>query len=237
MSFRWLVVLLVLSTSAVAQPKLRSAVSPDFPVGLHYELINYLAAKLDVPADIALMPFTRRLLELNNGSIDLMVGVSMDTPIGEHTQRMSPPYESLNVALFVLSENADRLSTKADLKLLNIGMTMRSSIESIMIGIPQNRTVQVPSIEQKIEMLIKGRIDAFTHIQQGAERKFKELHLQNRITLADYQIDHVFEQYVVINKDSWLWPHRSRLEYIIKTGVANGDFASIRRRYYRSTSN
>ncbi|MDC8832042.1 substrate-binding periplasmic protein [Alteromonas gilva] len=232
MSFRWLVLLAIVSSSVLAGPKLRSAVSPEFPTGLHYELIHYFAEKLDVPADIVLMPYARRLIEVNDGSIDLMVGVSMDVPIGEHIQRIEPPYESLKVALFVRADKADQLTSQADLRQLSIGVTMRSNIQSLFTEIPVDKTVMLPSIEQKIEMLMKGRIDGFTHIQQSTEVKLDELGLQHAITLANYQIDQVFAQHVVINKDSWLWQHKSRLEDIIKAGIACGDFAKIRQRYY-----
>ncbi|MBR9792078.1 MAG: transporter substrate-binding domain-containing protein [Gammaproteobacteria bacterium] len=232
MWYRWLLLLLLLSANTHAAKQLKSAVSGNFPNGLHAHFIKYISEQLNVEADIAHMPYARRLIELDDGSIDMMVGVSGTAPIGSHTILLKPAYDNLNIGLFVLAGNESLFAKADDMRKHLLSLTRHANSDAILSEIPAAHIVPARSLEQKIEMLLKGRIDGFLHVTQSTELRLRELGYTNNITQADYQPPEAYKQYIAVNNRSWLYAHKAELEAIIANGIANGDFQTIRRKYY-----
>lgn len=231
MRFRWLLLLFV-TLHAHAAMQLKSAVSDNFPAGLQTRFIEYFSQQLGAEADIGYMTYARRLIELNDGNLDMMVGVSRNAPIGEHTVRLRPAYDRLKLGLFVLAGNEELLVQPEDITKRLLSLTRHAKSEAIFDLIPPENLVPARSLEQKIDMLLKGRIDGFFHIAPSTSLRLKELGLTEKIVPAIYQPTHVYEQFVAINTNSWLFAHRAALEAIIESGIANGDFDKIRHDYY-----
>lgn len=230
----WVLLLVLLSWGAQGEDVLRSAVSTNFPDGLHTHYLAYIANKLGVKSEVATMPYARRLLSVDNGTLDIMVGVSNTAPIGENTDRIEPAYESLSVAIFVLAGNESTINSIDSFHQYNISVTRNSSRQTILQHIPDNHIIPAVSLEQKIELLLKGRIDSFMHVKQSTLTTLITQNLYTKIRLADFQPPKEYEQHVVINKNSWLYQRKGDLEQIIRDGVAKGDFAHIRYRFYKS---
>lgn len=228
----WVLLLMLLSWSAHGKEVLRSAVSDNFPDGLHTYYLAYLANKLDVESEIGTMPYARRLLSVDNGTLDIMVGVSNTAPIGDNTLRLDPAYESLSVAIFVLAGNESSIDSINSFQQHIVGVTRSSSRQSVLENVPESHIVSVESIEQKIDLLLKGRIDSFLHVKQSTLTTLITQGLYTKIRLATFQPPQEYEQHVIINKDSWLYTRKDELEKIIRDGVANGDFAHIRHQFY-----
>lgn len=227
-----MLLLMIFSVSSYSQEKIVSAVSTDFPDGLHTQILHYLAEQLHTQADISTMPYARRLLELDSGDLDLMVGVSNTAPIGENVIRLQPAYESLSIAIFVLAGNENRFNTMESIQSHTIGVTRYTSRQTILGNMPKENIVPAHSLEQKIDLLLKHRVDSFLHVKQSTILTLEELELTNNIVLADYQPPKEYEQHIAINRNSWLWDHKDQIEKIIKNGIAKGDFAELRKRYY-----
>lgn len=235
MWYRWLLLLLLLSGNTHAANQLKSAVSGNFPNGLHAHFIKYISEQLNVEADITHMPYARRLIELDDGSIDMMVGVSDTAPIGSNTILLRPAYDNLSIGLFVLAGNESLFIEAGDLRKHLLSLTRHANSDAILSEIPAAHIVPARSLEQKIEMLLKGRIDGFLHVTQSTALRLMELGYTNNITQADYQPPEVYQQYIAINNHSWLYAHKAELEAIIANGVATGAFQTIRHNYYANT--
>lgn len=232
MWYRWLFVFGLFSWHSFAAPTLSSAVSGNFPDGLHARYIQYFSEQLGAQADIVLMPYARRLIELDDGTIDLMVGVSETAPVGAQTVLLQPAYDSLEIGIFVLAGNESNFTVADDLRKRLLSLTRHANSDAIIDNIPAEHIVPARSLEQKIDMLLKGRIDGFLHVAQSTSRKLNELGLTQKIVPATYQPPQSYRQYVAINTSSWLYDSKEELERIIRLGLANGDFNRIRQRYY-----
>ncbi|GGF61964.1 substrate-binding periplasmic protein [Alteromonas lipolytica] len=229
----WLVCFILISLPAsAAAPNLNSAVSGDFPEGLQTQFIRYLSAKLNAEAVISTMPYARRLIELDDGSLDLMVGVSTSAPIGGHTVLIYPAYDSLQLGIYVLKGNENSINQAQDLRQHILSLTRYADSDAVLQDIPESHIVPARSLEQKIEMLLKGRLDAFIHVAPSTNLRLQQMGLATQIVPAAYQPSLELKQYVAVSKKSWLYQHIAKLESIISQGVANGDFAAIRREYY-----
>lgn len=226
------VLALSLSAPSFSEEKIVSAVSTDFPEGLHTQIVHYLAEHLNADTDISLMPYARRLIELDSGDLNLMVGVSNTAPIGEHVIRLLPAYESLSIAIFVLAGREHEFNTMQAIQQHSIAITRYSSRQTILSSMAEENIVPARSLEQKIDMLLKHRVDSFLHVKQSTVLVLEQLGMTDNIVLADFQPPKEYEQHIAINKDSWLYAHKDKLENIIKAGIANGDFAELRKRYY-----
>ncbi len=230
----WVLLFGIVSWGVYGNDVLRSAVSTNFPDGLHTQYLTYFADKLHVPSEIGTMPYARRLRSIDNGTLDIMVGVSSVAPIGSNTERLNPAYESLSLAIFVLAGNESTIQSIDSFDHLTIGVTRNASRQSLLKHIPEEHIVPAVSLEQKIDLLLKGRIDAFLHVRKSTFSRLITENLYSRIRPADFQPSKELEQHVAINKDSWLYLRKAELEKILRDGLANGDFAHIRHRFYQA---
>ncbi len=211
---------------------IKSSVSPEFPDGLHTKYLQYLASQLDMQLDIYPMPFARRLQALKNGEIDIMVGLK-----GTHNENgqfvyVRPSYEKLRTGWFVLA-SSKHILTKAEHKSrLTMGITID---EKTKIDKAQERygaIVPVTDLRQKIELLLLGRIDSFSHFEASAKKVIREMGLEQQVVLAPYQDQQTRPYHVAISSQSQLVGRIAELEQIIRKGVADGDFLNIREFHY-----
>tara|TARA_R110000868_G_scaffold127937_1_gene335827 strand:+ start:3602 stop:4342 length:741 start_codon:yes stop_codon:yes gene_type:complete len=228
------VLLLAFSFPSYAKNVLYSSVSPEFPQGLHAKYLQFIADKMNMELDIVPMPFARRVLALQSGKIDLMVGMQ-----GQEQQQnlddiiyIYPAYEQLRHTFFVLALNQTKLDDFNDLLDLNIGVTIQVKYYDRFEHQQGLQLIAVSTLKQKIELLLKGRIDTFIHYQEGAEPFIKQMQLDDKVVMADYQPAEYNQYHVVISKKSRLYPYQETLQKVIKTAVENDDFIKIRAAHY-----
>jgi polar amino acid transport system substrate-binding protein len=93
--------------------------------------------------------------------------------------------------------------------------------------------VNISTLEQKIKLLMKNRIDTFIHYQESTLPVLVEMGLQNDIIPANFQPIEYYSYYAAITKKSRLFPHIKKLQTVIRQGIKNKDFAYIRRQHYK----
>jgi ABC-type amino acid transport substrate-binding protein len=216
--------------AGVQQPLL-SAVSPDFPNGLHRQFLTYLSAKLNREMTVSLMPFARRLKAIENGDIDIMVGIQSNRQI-KNGILLQPAYEVLHHTIFVDKAFSPPLNNKSDLKLHQIAITRVGSYGSVLQKIPEANLVEVESVDQKIALLQLHRITAFIHFKDSALLALNTVSNTGNIIVAPFQPLATDSYHIVISKKGALKDSADKLVEIIQTGIANGDFSRIRRDYY-----
>lgn len=232
---KWLVLfffVVVLPLNVMAKETIYSSVSQEFPQGLHAKYLHYIANKLDMTLDVAPMPFARRLQALRNGSIDIMVGMQRENSYQDEIIYIYPAYEKLRHTFFVLKDNQAKLASLNDLRDLNIGVTIHAKYYKKFQQQQDLRVVPVSSLKQKIELLLKGRIDTFIHYQESTEPLLIKQQLSDKIVLAAYQPTEFNQYFVTISQKSRLLPYQNKLSAIIKHATENGDFELIRRQHY-----
>ena len=213
--------------SAHSSQTLRSSVSPEFPQGLHYKYLRYIAEQMDLELEIYPMPFARRLASLKKGDIDIMVGLKHT-----HKQRqftfLQPSYESIKAAYFVRANDAARMQSETDLAFLIAGFSIDEK-EFIERARSQFRdVVTVTNLEQKIKLLARSRIDTFAHFESSAIYKIREMGMQDKLKLAEYQPAEDLNYHIGLSLRSPLMLRRDQFESVIQQGLANGDFAKMR---------
>ena len=218
----------ILSGAAHSEP-LKSAVSPDFPKGLHFHYLKYIEEKLATPVEISQMPFARRIYSLESGDIDMMVGLQAGRE-GKFIY-VFPAYESLTHTLFVRRENVSKIDSKEALYHAVIAFTRQGRYSDTLLSMPQAFQINVESLDQKIAMLMHHRIDGFVHFSDSARSRIHVQGVQNDIVESAYQPEQAHNFHLAIRRGL---PVRlqARLTRIVSEGIAAGNFADIREAYY-----
>lgn len=212
---------------------IKSSVSPEFPNGLHLQYLNYIANKLGVDMDIQPMPFARRLKQLEIGKLDILVAVIKRNDTNSNLVYLTPSYEQLASSFFILKNQKHKLSSVDDIQNLIIATTHNAKYFEEFQNFDEINKISVTSLEQKIKLLQKGRVDTFLHYQSSTQSQLDRMNLSDHIVLADYQPSAYEDHYFVITKLSALYPYKQKLEQIIANGIAQGDFAEIRKNFYQ----
>lgn len=210
---------------------IRSSVSPEFPDGLHKKYLDFLATQLDKTLEVYPMPFARRLLALRQGDIDLMVGLKGSHEENEDFIFLHPSYEKLGVAYFVLKEHLHTLKSEGDLKMLLLATTIDGEYRKTLEG-RGLRIAPVTNLQQKIDMLMSSRVDAFVHFFGSTTATLKKMQLSEVIVPAIYQPQETREYFVAISLKGGALPYKERLEEIISRAIRDGVFETIRKEHY-----
>lgn len=227
--------LLSISASAyAAEQGFISAVSPDFPTGLHSKYLKYLSNELSMPVEIKLMPFARKIKAIQAGELDLVFGIQdFNTPTSDTLIYIHPPYYSDASALFVRAENKTLVNKYQDLTSLLIGVSERAQYFDLFDNDNSLAKIQLLSLSQKIKLLNSKRIDAFFHNAESTELTLKKMQLGEQIVQANFQPVQKRHYYIAISKSSFLAQRTEQLENIIKKSIDNGEFKRIRNQHYQ----
>jgi len=226
--------LLCVSTTIHAHEHLmiRSAVATDFPDGLHSKYLTYIANALEMPLQITPMSFSRRLRALRQGELDILVGLQDKHLQQEGLIFIRPAYQILASTFFVRHDELARLSQYQDLGSMRIAVTPKVSYFSEFDQDRQLAKVAVDSLQQKIKLLVNGRVDTFIHNKDSTIVSLKIMGLTQQVTAANYQPDDKRKYYFAIGVRSALHPYLKRLKQVIQQGITSGTFAEIRRLHY-----
>lgn len=213
---------------------IKSSVSPEFVNGLHRQYLTYIANKLGAKLDIQPMPFARRLKQLKVGKLDILVAVIKRNEEAASTLvYLEPSYEQLASSFFILKQHQGLLNNANELQNLIIATTFNAKYFTHLELFERVNKIEVASLEQKIRLLQKKRVDAFLHYLPSALSTLQRMGLTDEIVQSKYQPSTFEDHYFVITEDSPLFGQKKQLEQIIATGIAQGDFAQIRQNYYQ----
>ena len=223
-----------LETSKADKPTIKSSVSAEFPQGIHYKYLNYLANELDMNLEITHMTYNRRVISLRNGVIDIMTGIRDTYSENGEFIYLHPSYTSTPNAFFIRNDNEVKLTQKSDLNGKRIAITANdkpyvSALESIGAEV-----VIVPTFDQKIKLLQRKRIDVFEHVKSSAISLLEQKGLSEQIVLAEYKSPFINTFHFAISTKSPLIERRTEIEEIIAKAVENGVFKKLRAEHYQS---
>lgn len=147
-------------------------------VGLDIDLAKATAKKLNMEVEFKSINWDSKILDLNNGSIDLIWnGLTITEERKEQTE-MSEPYMNNNQIIIV--QAGSDINTKADLAGKNVGTQSQSSSEEIILNEGLNKNFKefktYAQFDQAFMDLDFGRIDAIVVDEYLAKyiKKIKE---------------------------------------------------------------
>lgn len=222
----------LLPLNLAAQGVIHSSVSPEFLSGLHSKYLRYLAKEMDMELKLSPMSFQRRIEALRKGDIDIMVGLQRRSDEQDEFLYLYPSYETLRHTFFVLKEKRDELVKFEDLKNLNIGVTIHAKYYDRFNKQKDLALVGVSSLKQKLQLLLKGRIDTFIHFKESTLPTLDKMQLTDKVVEARYQPPEHNAYFFALSSNSALLPIREKFEEVIARGLESGDFAQIRATHY-----
>ena len=227
----WLLSLLLFSGNTQAQEPIVAAVAPGFPDGLHAKYFRFLAKELNQPIHIKPLPLARRVKELEKGEVDMMIFGKDDNPA---LVALMPPYSAVTEMFFVRSEDRDKFTNNAQLKLAIVGLSQGTNTYAIFDKKDYSSKVRVKSLEQKIQLLERKRIDGFVHTGLSVNKVLVEQGLTENIVPSAWQPASLKRSaYFFTSKKSHLFSQRNKLETIIEKAKKEGKFKEIRNQYYQ----
>lgn len=123
-----------------------------------------------------------------------------------------------HVSLFIRADEARAFELEADLRGTVIGVTNNGTAVNEWAVINDVEIVEVSRLEQKIGMLLKGRLDAFSHFEQSAMRMLNARGMSESVKKAKHQPSIAFEFYFALSSNSRLISRKSYIEAIIARG-------------------
>ncbi|WP_181902254.1 substrate-binding periplasmic protein [Thalassotalea euphylliae] len=224
--------LLVCPVKLAAQETIIASVSPEFPNGLHAKYLRFLAKELNVALKIKPIPLARRIKELEKGDIDIIVLAKRDNP---ELIALMPSYSQIDENLFVRASEKHRISNQEQLRSALIGVSHGSHLPQFVGNRELANTVEVNSLEQKVLMLKRKRIDGFFHTFSSANLVINEMGASDAIVSSVWQPGRKKRlSHFVISKKSRLFKYKAQLEQIIQQAKNEGKFIQIRQQHYQS---
>jgi polar amino acid transport system substrate-binding protein len=211
---------------------IRAAVAEEFKDGLHSKYLKYFADKLNVTLELSTMPFARRLLQIENGKLDLIVGIQRTEERQDEFIYILPHYETLSYRVFTLKENHQNIKTYQDLTGKYVGINRYSKYFSSFDNDDEINKFRASGVLQNIELLLRNRIDAFMHYEESTLPLLARIGEKKSIVKTLYQPEYETRHYLAISSHSPLKARKIELEEIIKTAISNKDLLTIRLNHY-----
>ena len=210
----------------------KAAVAEEFKDGLHSKYLKYFAEKLNLELELSTMPFARRLLQIKNGQLDLIVGLQRTEDRQDEFIYILPHYESLSYRIFSLKENHQQIKTYQDLAGKYIGINRYAKYFNTFANDDNISKFKATGVLQNIDLLLRKRIDVFIHFEESTLPMLVKMGEQNQIVKTVYQPNYDVLHYLAISNHSPLKARKLELEEIIKTAVSNKDLLNIRLKHY-----
>ena len=214
------------------KPVIKAAVAEEFRYGLHSKYLQYFADKLNVTLELSTMPFARRLRHIENGQLDLIVGIQKTEQRQDEFVYILPHYESLSHRIFTLQENHHHIKRYQDLAGKHVGINRYSKYFQPFDSDEKISKFRATGVVQNIELLLRGRIDAFMHYEESTLPLLTKLGEKSKIAKSLYQPDYETRHYLAISSHSKLMTRQDELKLIVEQAVKNNDLLNIRLNHY-----
>ncbi|GAA6205605.1 transporter substrate-binding domain-containing protein [Thalassotalea sp. SU-HH00458] len=191
-----------------------------------------MAGKLNLTLELSTMSFARRLLQIRNGQLDLIVGIQKTEDRQDEFIYIFPHYELLSYRIFTLKNKRALIQTYQDLSGKIIGVNRNSKYFKTFDNNESVVKFKARGVLQNIELLKRNRIDAFMHYEESTTPLLDKLGLSDEVVKSVYQPNIEIRHYIAISKSSALNVRLGELEQIVEDVVNNKDFLNIRLNHY-----
>lgn len=226
--------LLSQNQSLAHQDIIKAAVAEEFKDGLQSQYLKYIAKQLAMEINITTMPLARRIQEVKKGNADIIVGLDYSPERAAELVYIYPAYEKLSFRFFSLNKNANKIQSYSDLAGKVIGVIRSAKHHSAFEQDKSLKKYELTSLDNCINMLLRGRIDIFIHYEESTLVMLKALGVTGQITKTNYQPEHSNKHYIAISKKSSLADKQKQLKAIIERAIKQQDFMQMRLNYYHN---
>lgn len=225
----------VLSTSAAARDVIVSSVTGSAEEeGPNSDILHAIADRLKVRLVLLQAPFKRRLLMLEEGEIDFMVGLLKSPERKAYIHFVEPAYKNRSdVVFFVPNNMADRITRYEDLYDLTIGTTIGARYFPRFDADGKIRKDPVPRGEMSLKKMLLGRIDAVIFPEgAGIDFGYKK-GVSEQVEIASFRFSRRRDVYVGISKKSTIRKELPHFERLVQEMIASGEIRKVYAAYYR----
>lgn len=212
---------------------IKAAVAKEFKDGLHTSYLRYFARQLDMEINIVSMPLARRIVEVQKGNLDLIVGLQYSQVRADELIFILPAYESLSFRFFALNDNASKINSYRDLSGKAIGVIRGARYYPAFEQDSQIKKYPFKDLQTNIDMLLHGRIDLFVHYEESTLPMLKLMAVDHLIKKINHQPKHSHQHYLAISKNSLLATKQRQLISIVERGLKQQDFMQLRLEHYQ----
>jgi len=213
---------------------LKSSVSAEFPNGVHFKYLTYLANELDMELQITHMTYNRRVASLRSGVIDIMTGIRSTYSENGDFVYLQPSYTSTPNGFFIRNDNFTKLDVIDDLEGKRVAITANDKPYVAALESHGAEVIIVPTFNQKVKLLQRKRIDAFEHVKSSGVSQLEQKGLSDEIKLAAYKSPFVNHFHFALSTKSPLMTKKAEIESVIANAVENGAFAALREKHYNT---
>lgn len=168
----WVLATALLSTQVMAEPVTLDVVTEVWPpflmvgengklYGLDIDLLDEISRRSGYHFNVRRAPWARGLAGMRSGSVDVMAGLSKTEQREAYIDYLEPSYFSCTSRFYANPALAEKITEYSQLADLSIGYVLDSAYFEPFDSDAQLNKVAVTNESQLLEMLARGRIQAF----------------------------------------------------------------------------
>lgn len=218
----------VINLATYVEPPYANFVNDEY-VGIHVDIINAIAAKLNISVNFIQCPFVRCLSLMKTGDADLIIGIKLTTERSQYMSYITPPFSIQHFPLrfFVQKDSEIKLDEYQDLKSLRIGTLRGVSYFEQFDNDQSLSKFEVREYQQLIQMLLKSRIDTFMEREESILPWIDQDVYQTQVKLANYQYAKAMGSYIAVSKNSSWHSKLVELKVVAQQLIDSGEMKHI----------
>lgn len=196
--------------------------------GAEIDVVEALAAKLEMEAVYRILPFKRCLGAMEDGKVDIMTGLLHSDEREQYIHYIKPPYkEKSNKVFYVLKEDADSISTFEDLYSLRVGIKRGVKYFPHFDQDDRIKKIALNTYDQALKLLLEKRIDTFIITDSQGDFIVKEQGAAHEVVKSSYRYDKENKVYIGFSRQSEFLKKNSHAEKIVQDMIISGEVAKI----------
>lgn len=201
--------------------------------GIDVDLLELLARRMDLTLRIRIIPWSRSLLLMKAGKIDLLTGLAHTKERAEFIRYTEIPYYTAAPAFYVARGNRGMIRKYSDLYGHSVGYVRSSAYFKPFDTDSGISKYPVSNEEQLIRMLALRRLDVIIGTDCQIEYDIARLGLQDKVEKAIYLPDKRIEVYVGMSKKSHLIHRFDELNRFMKVLIQSGEIEKLASKYFQ----
>lgn len=206
--------------------------------GIDKDLMAEISKRMRVEVVFQREPWARCLLDMEDGTADMMTGLAKTPEREKYIVYSDIPYYSCAPAFYERKgRKGAPIKTYGDLYNFAIGYTRDSAYFEPFNSDKKLRKIAGNNEAQLVEMTKEGRMDVFIGTDCQVDYDLAQRGLTDRITKTPYRPDVHVDLYVGVSRESPLVHRMDEINQILKDMVESGMIKGIADTYFDAESN
>ncbi|UZP67820.1 transporter substrate-binding domain-containing protein [Desulfovibrio mangrovi] len=184
-------------------PPMRMGNEPGEERGVETEFLRELCRRMNLEPEFVHAPFIRNLKSMEDGRIDLMIGVLRRPERESYMHYLQPAYSSGARYVFCVRAGMENMLQRyGDLQGKIVGVSNGARYFPRFDEDTTLNKYAVLSIRQNIEKLMKNRVDAFIGEETAVRFYLKRERVEESIRFAQYRFEQPQDAFITLSKHS-----------------------------------